>query len=651
MANIATLLARILTTRYGKDMRQDLHDSIEAVNNDVETCGQTVSVSGNQLSLKRGSTTLSTATLPTGVSSVNNKTGAVTLTASDVGAASSSDIKNGTLTIQKNGTTVQTFGANESTNKTANITVPTKVSDLTNDSGFSSVSVNQIKSSGEKIAEITVDGTKTDIYASAGGGGGGGDVTSVNGMQGDVVLDVGDINDVQISSLQSGQILKYNGSKWVNANESGGAKPNANLLANGWFKVNTTGKTSGTFPRLTTSIDRWYTTYSSNANNKWSWSSSGISFDTTVANSGQYWAQYINDDASLRGKQITASVKYSDNTIVSGTVTRNTTSVSTEQTIYSNDDFDLRINNSYFTFYIKANRQFTVRAVKLEIGSESTLSLDAEPTIGLTDIIADGDTSAITSNAVSKLGSNIYTLSLSSSGWHTIGKCTDTKSSSGIINVSNRGGSVRRQNAELFLQTTLLTKCSLKVLNVVNEESDIAFDKFRLVTENSMWYLQIYYKLGISQTFTIKVDNQNSASNWTIGNYDSEVSASAVDRSGDVLISDIVFGKKLDQSAAATVEDGSTSSKAYAIGEYFIRGGKYCKCISAIASGGTFTKNTNYQETDIGAQIKATNTALSGKQNALTFTSTPSSSNKVVCLNDMTTAINNAIGNAIGGSY
>ena len=42
----------------------------------------------------------------------------------------------GTLTIQKNGSTVQTFTANSDVNKTANIEVPTKTSDLTNDSGY-----------------------------------------------------------------------------------------------------------------------------------------------------------------------------------------------------------------------------------------------------------------------------------------------------------------------------------------------------------------------------------------------------------------------------------------------------------------------------------------------------------------------------------
>lgn len=42
-------------------------------------------------------------------------------------------VNNGTLTIQKNGTNVQTFTANQSGNVTANIAVPTATSDLTND--------------------------------------------------------------------------------------------------------------------------------------------------------------------------------------------------------------------------------------------------------------------------------------------------------------------------------------------------------------------------------------------------------------------------------------------------------------------------------------------------------------------------------------
>ena len=61
----------------------------------------------------------------------------VTLTASDVGALpSSTTIGAGVLTVQKNGTTIDTFGANDTGNTTINITVPTDTGDLTNNAGF-----------------------------------------------------------------------------------------------------------------------------------------------------------------------------------------------------------------------------------------------------------------------------------------------------------------------------------------------------------------------------------------------------------------------------------------------------------------------------------------------------------------------------------
>ena len=53
-------------------------------------------------------------------------------------------VNNGTLTIQKNGADVQTFTANQSTNVIANITVPTLMSDLTNDSGFITKAVSDL---------------------------------------------------------------------------------------------------------------------------------------------------------------------------------------------------------------------------------------------------------------------------------------------------------------------------------------------------------------------------------------------------------------------------------------------------------------------------------------------------------------------------
>ena len=50
--------------------------------------------------------------------------------------------------------------------------IPTKTSELTNDSGFSSVSFTRYTTSGTNIADIDIDGTTTKIYAPSSGGGG-----------------------------------------------------------------------------------------------------------------------------------------------------------------------------------------------------------------------------------------------------------------------------------------------------------------------------------------------------------------------------------------------------------------------------------------------------------------------------------------------
>lgn len=105
------------------------------------------------------------------VTSVNGQTGAVTIAVptktseleNDSDFVTNSAIGKGTLTIQKNGANVATFGANQSENATANISVPTKTSDLTNDSGF--VTSADVPS---KTSDLTNDSgflTKNNIVA------------------------------------------------------------------------------------------------------------------------------------------------------------------------------------------------------------------------------------------------------------------------------------------------------------------------------------------------------------------------------------------------------------------------------------------------------------------------------------------------------
>ena len=96
---------------------------------------------------------------PAEPSYINNKPGQMPIVAGegihidsgDNGIVISADggyspVNNGTLTIQKNGSTVKTFTANSASNVTANITVPTKVSELSNDSGYGTGTVKSVKS-------------------------------------------------------------------------------------------------------------------------------------------------------------------------------------------------------------------------------------------------------------------------------------------------------------------------------------------------------------------------------------------------------------------------------------------------------------------------------------------------------------------------
>ena len=127
-------------------------------------------------------------------------------------------VNNATLTIQKNGTNVQTFTANQSTNATANITVPTKTSDLTNDSGF-----------------ITEDDTKIPLAGS-------------NLISGDLVpstdgtVNLGSpsyqwnnayIKSLTINGVACGDILTHNASEFVDVSSNqtiGGIKAFSNII-------------------------------------------------------------------------------------------------------------------------------------------------------------------------------------------------------------------------------------------------------------------------------------------------------------------------------------------------------------------------------------------------------------------------------------
>ena len=80
----------------------------------------------------------------------------ITISANNTISASQPTVNNGRLTIQKNGTNVATFTANQSGNATANITVPTKVSELTSDVGGNSFYGTSTTAAATAAKEVTV---------------------------------------------------------------------------------------------------------------------------------------------------------------------------------------------------------------------------------------------------------------------------------------------------------------------------------------------------------------------------------------------------------------------------------------------------------------------------------------------------------------
>ena len=369
MANISSLLEIIRTAHLGRDMRQALHDAIEDVNDDTETAlGKTLAF--------------------------NDTTRKLTLKAKDNSVLSEATIPGGT-------------------------------------SG-STVSWNQIKTSGEKIATITIDNNSTDVYASAGGGGGGGAVDSVNGQTGDVVLDADDISDTNTTNKfvtatekstwngkqdaltftstpsSSNKVVCQNdlsGGGHTIKNESGTAltqrdnlqfkgcavsddstnnatvvsvqTSNRNLLDNAWFTVNQKGNTSGDFTNNAFIVDRWKTSYGNNANNRWTLSNGILTLDTTLVSSTGYLIHILENQLEL-GKRYTFSILYSD-----GTVKSFSQSISSGTSSFGSDDNWYNIQYAYststLTMVLKAGKTVSIKAFKLELGSQSTLAFDTAP--------------------------------------------------------------------------------------------------------------------------------------------------------------------------------------------------------------------------------------------------------------------------------
>lgn len=110
------------------------------------------------------------------VATVTQNTGSATISITDKNGTTTATVydgtpgtvpNDGTLTIQKNGTTVQTFTANQSSNATANITVPTQFSDLSGTIGTSQIANTAITNAKIDWTDLF---SNSDVYHVGSGG-------------------------------------------------------------------------------------------------------------------------------------------------------------------------------------------------------------------------------------------------------------------------------------------------------------------------------------------------------------------------------------------------------------------------------------------------------------------------------------------------
>lgn len=157
---------------------------------------------------------------------------------------------------------------------------------------------------------------------------------------------------------------------------AGGTNPN--LLDNSWWGsgevVNQRGVTSASLSSAKYYIDRWTFTYGSNAGS-FVLNANGLA--VTIGDNFQC-IQAFENVSKLNGRMLTASVMLSDGTIYSGTITRTN---GTQQVFYNANNVYIAIRSSD-DFFVRLTANMTIRAVKLELGSFSTLAYDTPPDYG-----------------------------------------------------------------------------------------------------------------------------------------------------------------------------------------------------------------------------------------------------------------------------
>lgn len=156
------------------------------------------------------------------------------------------------------------------------------------------------------------------------------------------------------------------------------ANSNRNLLDNPWFTVNQRGYTSNNLLQLQYWADRWLRHTSNSGQGSLSLSN-GIVTLTAPSGSGRFGniIQRMADPSIISGKVVTLSLLKSDGTIIGGSFKR---VAGTSQFAYNQNNIKLQIApKNVIVVEVENGASISFKAVKLELGSYSTLANDLPP--------------------------------------------------------------------------------------------------------------------------------------------------------------------------------------------------------------------------------------------------------------------------------
>jgi len=160
---------------------------------------------------------------------------------------------------------------------------------------------------------------------------------------------------------------------------------NPNLLDNPWFTVNQRGFTTSSTPALQYFADRWYVAYNVSSAVVTHNADDSITLDNTpqLASGVLFLGQRFEGDY-LCGKQATVSVLLSNGRIITGTGVFTTKGANLTRFIIGRSDFGVyseypNAETLRLIIEVYKNQSITVKAVKIELGSVSTLAMDTVP--------------------------------------------------------------------------------------------------------------------------------------------------------------------------------------------------------------------------------------------------------------------------------